>query len=227
MFSATDKFDSAGVKIHYAVQGAGDPVILIHGLYSNSRLNWELAGTTKLLAEHFRVITMDCRGHGQSDKPQAEGAYGINMVEDVVRLMDRLGIRSARIVGYSMGGMIALKLAVMHPDRVSRVILGGMGWRKPGETMNRIGEGLEKERLKVPAACLNSFPTLTVTESEIKALKIPGAMIVGDQDPYRERYVEPLHQIRPDWPVHVIVGANHLNCVGKPEFKTQLQTALV
>src|SRR5882757_5905362 len=125
MSSVIDQFDSAGVKIHYAVQGKGEPIILIHGLYSNSRLNWDLGGTTKLLAEHFQVITMDCRGHGQSDKPEAEDAYGINMVEDVVRLMDHLGIQSTRIAGYSMGGMIALKLVIMHPDRVSRAILGG------------------------------------------------------------------------------------------------------
>jgi pimeloyl-ACP methyl ester carboxylesterase len=76
MSSVADDFDSAGVKIHYAVQGEGDPVILIHGLYSNGRMNWDLPGTSGLLAKHFQVITLDCRGHGRSGKPQAEGAYG-------------------------------------------------------------------------------------------------------------------------------------------------------
>ena len=91
-------------------------------------MNWGLPGASALLAKHFQVITLDCRGHGQSDKPESEGAYGTNMVEDVVRLMDHLNIQKARVAGYSMGGMIAMKLVVTHPDRVTCIVLGGMGW---------------------------------------------------------------------------------------------------
>ena len=221
-----DDFDSAGVKIHYTVQGAGDPVLLIHGLYSSGRMNWDLPGTSALLARHFQVIVPDCRGHGQSDKPQAENAYGTNMVEDVVRLMDHLHIQKARIAGYSMGGMIAMKLAVTHPDRVSRVVLGGMGWHKANAPMNRFWDNFQKDRFNVPAACAHNFPALAVTEAEIKAVKIPVEMIVGDKDPCRQWYVEPLRQVRPDWPEHVIADAGHLNCPGKLEFKTQLTAAL-
>src|SRR5690349_9337528 len=94
-----EEFNSDGVKIHYTVQGKGEPVILIHGLYSSAKLNWEAPGTSALLAEHFQVIALDCRGHGQSDKPTAEGSYGTNMVGDVVRLMDHLKISKARVVG--------------------------------------------------------------------------------------------------------------------------------
>ena len=120
MHSVADDFDSAGVKIHYAIQGQGDPVILIHGLYSNGRMNWDAPGTTALLAKHFRVITLDCRGHGRSDKPEADDAYGTNMVEDVIRLMDHLKIKKARVGGYSMGGMISMKLRRQTQSR-SRV----------------------------------------------------------------------------------------------------------
>jgi hypothetical protein len=49
---------------------------------------------------------------------------------------------------------------------------------------------------------------------------------IGDLDPYRRLYVEPLQKVRPDWPVHIIADAGHLNCVTKPEFKAQLDTAL-
>src|SRR6185369_16055350 len=91
-----EEFDSAGVKIYYTVQGEGEPVILIHGLYSSAKMNWEAPGTSALLARHFQVIALDCRGHGKSDKPKAEGSYGTNMVEDVVRLMDHLKISKAR-----------------------------------------------------------------------------------------------------------------------------------
>jgi hypothetical protein len=66
-----------------------------------------------------------------------------------------------------------------------------------------------------------------MTEAEIKALTIPADMIVGDSDPYREWYVAPLHQVRPDWPVHIIANANHINCPIKPDFKVQLEAALL
>lgn len=226
MAAMADEFDSAGVKIHYTVQGTGEPVILIHGLFSSGRVNWELPGATRLLSEKYQVITLDCRGHGQSDKPTAEGAYGVNMVEDVVRLMDHLGIQKARVAGYSMGGMIAMKLTVMHPDRVNRLVLCGMGWHKAGAPMNRFWSGVQKEKFSVPPACEHSFPDLAVTETEIKSVKVPVAVIVGDHDPCKGWYVDPLQRARPDWPVHVIHDAGHLNCPGKRQFKTELQAAL-
>jgi len=154
MSSVADEFDSAGVKIHYAVQGRGDPVILIHGLYSSGRMNWDMPGTSALIAKHFQVITLDCRGHGRSDKPEAANAYGTNMVEDVVRLMDHLNIKQARLAGYSMGGMISMKLAVTHPERVTAVVLGGMGWLKSGALLNSVWDNVNRSKFNVPASCL-------------------------------------------------------------------------
>jgi pimeloyl-ACP methyl ester carboxylesterase len=226
MRSVGDDFNSGGVKIHYAVKGYGEPVILIHGLYSNARLNWELPGTTALLAKHFEVITFDCRGHGRSGKPTAEDAYGTHMVEDVIRLLDHLNIRKARVAGYSMGGMITMKLAVTHPDRVNAAVICGMGWLKARTQLNSVWDKLERPLFTVPPACAKSFPQLAVTEAEIKSVKIPVTILIGEEDPCRKWYVEPLHAVRPEWPVHVIPGADHLNCVSKPEFKTQLAAAL-
>ena len=222
-----DEFKSAGVKIHYVVEGTGEPVILIHGLYSSAMMNWNAPGITAELAKHHRVIALDCRGHGQSGKPDAEGAYGTNMVEDVVRLMDHLHIAKAQIVGYSMGGMIAMKLEATHPDRVSGIVLGGMGWLKAGARMNRFWELVNSQGpLNVPSACLHGFPALAVTEQDLNAIKVPVTIIVGDRDPCRRMYVEPLRKIRPDFPEHIIADAGHLNCVAKPDFKTQVAAAL-
>ena len=93
-------------------------MVLIHGLYSSADINWRLPGTIKTLAQSHQVISMDLRGHGHSAKPKEESAYGIEMARDVVRLLDHLKIKKAHIVGYSLGGMIAMKLATEHPDRV-------------------------------------------------------------------------------------------------------------
>ena len=226
MHSVADEFDSAGVKIHFAVHGTGEPVVLIHGLYANSRMNWDAPGTTALLAKHFHVITLDCRGHGKSGKPRGENTYGINMVEDVTRLLDHLNLKSARVAGYSMGAMIAMKLAVTYPERVGAIVLGGMGWIKAGAAMNSVWDKMSRERFSVPPECPRSFPEFAISEAEIKAVKNPVTVIIGENDPVRRWNVEPLHHLRPDWPVQVIPGADHLNCIANPEFKSQLEAAL-
>src|SRR5262245_45566758 len=103
------KFDAKGVKLHYVVEGVGEPAVLIHGLYSSARVNWQMPGIVSLLSKKYQVIALDLPGHGESDKPANEEAYGLEMVEDVARLLDHLKIQKAHIVGYSMGGMIAVK----------------------------------------------------------------------------------------------------------------------
>jgi pimeloyl-ACP methyl ester carboxylesterase len=222
-----DDFDSAGVKIHYEIEGAGEPVILIHGLYASAKINWGAPGITADLARHYRVIALDCRGHGQSDKPAAEGEYGLKMVEDVVRLMDHLHLPSAHIVGYSMGGMITLKLAVTYPERVRSAILGGMGWMPEGSPLQEVWEKMGRgNRAGGNPALLHGFSEFAVTAAQVKALKTPLQVIVGERDPCRRMYVEPLLQIRPDISAHVVAGAGHLACVIQPEFRAELNAAL-
>ena len=223
-----DDFDSAGVKIYDTVQATGEPVILIHGLYASGQINWGAPGIIADLAQHYQVIALDCRGHGQSDKPIGEGDYGIKMVDDVVRLMDHLHLPSANIVGYSMGGMIALKLAATHPERVHSAILGGMGWMKEGSPLQRVWDNMggRKDVARNSAALVHGFSEFAVTADEVKALKMPIQVVVGDRDPCRRMYVEPLLEIRPDIQEHVIPNAGHLLCVMKPEFKTELNAAL-
>lgn len=222
-----DEFDSNGVKIHYVVAGKGEPVILVHGLYSSAKRGWELPGIMSELAKNFRVIALDCRGHGESGKPESDDEYGEKMAEDVVGLMDHLHIAKAHVVGYSMGGMIVMKLLTRHPERVMSAVLGGMGWLKTGSPLQRFWEmARPRENQKVPDACLRGLAKLAVTEAEVKAVRVPVTILVGDRDPCRRMYVEPLRKIRPDWGEHVIEGAGHMTCVTKPDFKAQVKSAL-
>lgn len=126
-------FDSNGVKLNYIVKGEGEPVVLIHGFCANHLLNW--APVIEDLSKDHKVIAYDNRGHGQSGKPHDPSAYGMEMVEDVVRLMDHLGIEKAHIAGYSMGGFITSKLLSTHPDRMLSATLGGAGWTRPGDVL--------------------------------------------------------------------------------------------
>ena len=222
-----DEFMSGNVKIHYVVRGKGEPVILIHGLASSTRLNWELPGVIAELEKHYQVVALDNRGHGLSDKPQAEGRYGVEMVEDVVRLMDRLHISKAHVVGYSLGGMIAMKLAVLHPERVTSMVLGGMGWLQADKPVAHFWEAMKGRAIPaVPPACLHGISALAVTEAQVKAVRVPVSILIGERDLCRRLYVEPLEKVRPDWPVHLIKDAGHMNCVVQKEFKTQLVEAL-
>ena len=120
-------FDSNGIKIHYTVQGSGEPVLLIHGFTANIPIQWDNPGVTAALAGHYKVIALDNRGHGKSGKPHDAKQYGKEMVEDSMRLLDHLKIKKAHIVGYSMGAMLSGDILTMHPDRCLSVVLGGAG----------------------------------------------------------------------------------------------------
>lgn len=115
-------FSSNGVKIRYIVVGRGEPVILVHGFAGDLDM-WRVL--TADLANDYEVIAFDCRGHGKSDKPHEPEQYGIEMVNDIVRLMDHLQIKKAHVMGYSMGGFIVMKTLVEHPDRFLTAVIGG------------------------------------------------------------------------------------------------------
>jgi pimeloyl-ACP methyl ester carboxylesterase len=121
-------FDSDGVKIHYETFGQGKPIILVHGFASSLQGNWVVTGWAEALQPVRWVVALDCRGHGQSDKPHDSEAYGgEKMAGDVLRLMDHLSIAKADLFGYSMGAGIAGYLLAHQRERFTSVILGGIG----------------------------------------------------------------------------------------------------
>ncbi|MFC5695289.1 alpha/beta fold hydrolase [Pseudomonas sp. GCM10022186] len=104
-------FDNDGCQLHYEDYGHGMPVLLIHGLGSSTR-DWEYQ--IPVLAEHYRVIALDMRGHGRSDKPRER--YRIaTFAADVAALIEHLGLIDVHLVGISMGGMIGFQLGVDQP----------------------------------------------------------------------------------------------------------------
>ncbi len=122
---------SDGINIHfYDVNdgsGAGAPVMLIHGYTSHGEYKWFNTGVVDALKDNHRVICIDCRGHGRSDKPHDGAQYGPQMAEDVIEVLDHLGIEKAHLHGYSMGGFIVTQLLERHPDRWITAAWGGSG----------------------------------------------------------------------------------------------------
>ena len=122
-------FDSDGVRIAYLDQGEGSPILLIHGFASNAQVNWgNTSWVTSLTRAGFRVIAIDNRGHGESEKLYETTAYGgATMAEDARRLLDHLGIAQADVMGYSMGARVAAFMVLAHPERVRSVVFAGLG----------------------------------------------------------------------------------------------------
>jgi pimeloyl-ACP methyl ester carboxylesterase len=122
-------FNSDGVKIHYDVAGNGNPVLFVHGFASNYKVNWGNTGWINTFIKRGRqVVALDLRGHGKSAKPMAPSDYHpLLMGGDALRLMDHLGIERADLIGYSMGAWISSHLMIAFPERLSAVVLGGIG----------------------------------------------------------------------------------------------------
>ena len=116
---------SDGVKIHYEVEGRGEPLALYHGL-TGSGERWRDTGYTRGLGDSHRLILVDARGHGKSDKPHDQEAYGRRrQAADVLAVLDDLGVDATRFWGHSMGGDVALTLGRHHPDRVCALVVTG------------------------------------------------------------------------------------------------------
>jgi pimeloyl-ACP methyl ester carboxylesterase len=121
--------DNDGVRIHYCVEGTGPPLVLLHG-FTDSLESWYEQGYVAALRPSYRVVLVDSRGHGASDKPHDPDAYVLEKrAGDVVAVLDALGLAKAHFWGYSMGSWIGFGMAQFAPGRVDRLVVGGPGPR--------------------------------------------------------------------------------------------------
>lgn len=252
-------FDSAGVPIFFIEQGSGEPVVLVHGYTVDLDQQFVKPGIFPAVAARYRAIAFDARGHGRSGKPQTRAAYGPQMGQDVVRLMDFLSIPRAHIVGYSMGAHIVAQLVTTDEDRFLTMTLGGASGRrnwtaedqarvdiesaemddglltsqilrlwpagqpKPSEAeIRRIStERMEGKDPRALAAVRRSNPDQVVTETQMRAVKVPSLGIVGTADPYLKEFQQ-LKAAMPQLELVTIEGASHGSAPGRPEFVAAL-----
>jgi non-heme chloroperoxidase len=119
-----------GVGLAYETVGDGaQTIVLVHGFGSSRRQNWkDPSWYDTLTRAWYRVVAMDCRGHGESNKPHTTPGYGHDeMANDVLAVMDDADIERAFVMGYSMGGFITIHLLMNHPERVKKLVIGGVG----------------------------------------------------------------------------------------------------
>ena len=204
-----------GLKMYYEVHGSGDPVVLLHGAFMtiSSETEWiaELAKTRK-------VIAVEMQGHGRTadiSRPMSDA----NFADDVAALLDYLNIPRADVIGYSMGGGVAMQCAIRHPEKVRKVVsisaaLSKDGWvKEAAESIPEItaelfkGTPIETEYKKL-SPTPDAFPEFVkhVVESaktpddigaeRLKATKAPIFFIHGDADGVRLEHVAEMFRLK-------------------------------
>ena len=169
-------FDANGVEISYMDEGQGEPIVLIHGFASSAKVNWvDTKWFETLLNAGYRVVAIDNRGHGSSEKLYDIEAYRLpQMAEDAKLLLDHLGFEKAHIMGYSMGARITAYLSFTYPEKVKSAVIAGLGYNM---VRGMAGTGPIAEALEAPTIDDVVNPTARTfrhfaesTQSDLKAL---------------------------------------------------------
>jgi pimeloyl-ACP methyl ester carboxylesterase len=229
--------ESGGVSIRYVELGSGELVIAIHGYSSNSDSWLERVSS---LAENYRLILFDQRGHGLSDKPHTVSEYGREMGHDVIRLMDHLHIPKAHILGYSLGvAPIAMVITENESRFISAVFGGGSAiweWGSARDLLNQHSyeRFLNTSRRQVFSSSVEGQDSialanlrlgekqLVVSKQSLSNLSIPILAIVGSEDPALEA-VENFTSTFPAIELIVIDGGTHLSAPEHIEFLESIQ----
>ncbi len=239
------KFNSDSVEIAFDDEGQGEPVLLIHGFASNGRVNWVDTGWVKTLRDAgYRVITIDNRGHGESEKLYNPVLYAAaEMAEDAARLLDHLNIPRAHVMGYSMGARISAFLSINHPSRVVSAIFAGLAANMINGVDGgpEIAKGLEapslgdvtdpsakafryfaeqtKSDLKALAACIKSS-RVKITTDMLATISAPVLVVAGQMDLVSGE-VQPLVDAIPGAVGITLPNRNHMNAVGDRQYREQ------
>jgi pimeloyl-ACP methyl ester carboxylesterase len=222
--------DNKGVKIHYQMVGDGPAVLLQHG-YTTSLNRWNEFGYVEALKKNFRLVLIDARGHGQSDKPHKASDYDWKVrTNDILAVADSLELEQFHFWGYSMGGIYGYNLANVAPHRLHSLVIGGADPyatsfsafdgidggddEKFVEAMeNLLNERFNKETcrrmlandLKAMAAAAVDRPSL---EQEMRNSDLFCLLYVGDEDDRFQR-VKQFAETMPSAEFVSISGQNH------------------
>jgi pimeloyl-ACP methyl ester carboxylesterase len=120
--------EANGLRIHYTVEGAGPPLVMLHGASSTAAEDW--AAQRPLFRKAFRIYLVDARGHGGTRWDVRDGFSRDVLVDDLHGFVDELGLSTFHLVGFSMGAMTALTFATRHPERLRTAIICGISLRR-------------------------------------------------------------------------------------------------
>ncbi len=212
------------INHYYIEKGTGFPLILLHG---NGEDCGYFVHQMEPFAKHFRVIAIDTRGHGQT--PRGEASFSIRQfAEDLLDFMNLHQIEKAHILGFSDGGNIAMVFAMMHPERVEKLILNGAnlnasGVKRKVQIPIEIGYRIAKLfATKSPAARKNAeMLGLMVNDPNVKAEEIsciqnPTLVIAGEKDMIKDSHTRLIAKSIPEAMLSIIPG-NHFIANKNPD----------
>jgi len=181
-----------GVRIAYDIVGEGAPIVLVHGFGASRVQNWRAPGWyDTLTGAGYRVIALDCRGHGESDKPHDSTFYGESaMANDIALVMEAAGHASAFVMGYSMGGSLTIRLTHDRLRSVRAAVIGGVGanyFTRSNEWRTAIADGLVAEDVSKLSPTQRMFREFAFQPGkDVRALaacmRAPRTPLGGDQD---------------------------------------------
>jgi pimeloyl-ACP methyl ester carboxylesterase len=205
-----------GLNMYYEVHGSGEPVVLLHGAFMTIPINW--GGWIDELSKSRKVIAVEMQGHGRTaDIPREPTSE--NLADDVAALLKYLELPRADLIGYSMGGRVALEVAVRHPEQVRKVVVLSSIFRRDGMTQEGLdalttltpevfkGSPLETEykRLSPTPDQFSSFVRRLVavaarekdlSADQIQSTTAPMLFIFGDADGIRLQHVDEMFRLK-------------------------------
>jgi pimeloyl-ACP methyl ester carboxylesterase len=205
-----------GLKMYYEIHGSGEPVVLLHGAFMTITNNW--TGWIDELSKTRKVIAIEMQGHGRTADIERD-LTSENLADDVAALLDYLKIPRADLIGYSMGGGVAMQCAIRHPDKVRKVVVISSMFRRDGavkEAQAAIqnltadafkGSPIEVEYKKLsptPDDLPNFVRRMVATSSkgheigadQLKATKAPMFFIHGDADGIRLEHIAEMFRLK-------------------------------
>ncbi len=218
-------FDNNGIKINYEIEGEGPDLMMIHGFMGSLESNWRIYSWVETLKDENRLIMIDCRGHGKSDKPHDPGQYGSKMADDITKLMDHLSIKRANFFGYSMGSGLTLQILLDTPEYVTSAILGGYALpSESGYEQRRKGSRFQPDTFKTENPDQITDPTSKDFRRAAEAwgfdLNVGAAIMEEGSSRFSRSYSEMKEALgKVSVPVMTVVGSND-NLM--PENKTRL-----
>lgn len=234
--------DINGIKIYYETYGKGEPLLLLHG-NGGSLQHFEFQ--IPELSKHFKVIAVDSRAQGRSTDSDKEITYAL-MASDMNELIDQLKLDSVYIVGWSDGGNIGLELAFAHPDKVKKLITFGANYTHenyaseedsvnldPNDPLISLIKDMRQRRANNASIKLSPLPVRTpeikkkladlmekypnFTEDQLKQIKIPTMVSVGDHDLINLDHALKLFRSLPHSELFIVPGASHAVLWEQPE----------
>ena len=205
-----------GLNMYYEVHGGGEPVVLLHGAFMTITSNWD--GWIGELSKTRKVIAVEMQGHGRTaDIPRDFTSE--NLADDVAALLNYLKIPRADLIGYSMGGEVAMQCAIRHPDKVRKAVIMSSTFRSDGmvggafESISKLtaddfkGSPIETEYKKL-SPTPDYFPKFLqhivaaaskgydFGADKLKATKAPMFFIHGDADGVRLAHVAEMFRLK-------------------------------